>query len=140
MSEDAGVGVACTTRLAAGASGTIPLHVFSSITGTPAKPQFGANLSIGDQAACDVTANSGNRSNVLFTDGAVTVSGEPRPCVGDCGNDGSVAINELIIGVNIALGSRPIGDCPEFDANSSGMIEINELIQGVNNALNGCPA
>jgi len=59
-------------------------------------------------------------------------------CVGDCNGDGMVAINELIIGVNIALGSAPLSMCPSFDANGDGMVGINELITAVNNALNGC--
>ena len=60
-------------------------------------------------------------------------------CVGDCNGDGTVAINELILGVNIALGSLPVTECPEF-ANSQGNVDIAQLIKGVNNALNGCPA
>lgn len=65
--------------------------------------------------------------------------GEPT-CPGDCNGNGQVSINELIIGVNIALGNAPIADCPAFDANGSGDVGINELIQAVLSALNGCPA
>jgi hypothetical protein len=74
--------------------------------------------------------------------GALLASGpaQAQQCVGDCNGDGMVAINELIIGVNIALGSQPASACPSFDVNGDGMVTINELIQGVNNALNGCPA
>ena len=61
-------------------------------------------------------------------------------CVGDCSGDGQVLVNELITGVNIALGNQPVSTCPAFDADHSGMVEINELIAAVNNALNGCPA
>lgn len=61
-------------------------------------------------------------------------------CVGDCNNNGVVAINELITGVNIALGSQPVGNCLPFDSSGNGAVEINELITGVNNALNGCSA
>jgi len=65
----------------------------------------------------------------------------PTPsCVGDCDGTGMVAINELITGVNIALGSSPLSSCTAFDQNGDGMVGINELISGVNNALNGCPA
>ena len=60
-------------------------------------------------------------------------------CVGDCDDGGAVTINELITGVNIALGTQALGFCPLFDANADGMVGINELIAGVNNALNGCP-
>jgi hypothetical protein len=118
---------------------SIPLHVFSALGA--AKPQFAANLSIGDQAACDVTANSQNgRSNVLITDGVVTVSGTPPPvaCVGDCDGDHMVVISELITGVNIALGNSPISTCTAFDPNHDGMVAINELVAAVGNALNGC--
>jgi len=59
-------------------------------------------------------------------------------CVGDCNSDGSVAINELITGVNIALGSSPLSACPSIDADDDGEVGINELITAVNNALNGC--
>jgi cysteine-rich repeat protein len=60
--------------------------------------------------------------------------------VGDCNGNNEVAINELIVGVNIALQSAALETCASFDANDTGEVEINELIQGVSNALNGCPS
>jgi Cys-rich repeat protein len=60
-------------------------------------------------------------------------------CVGDCNNNGMVAINELVLGVNIALDSQSIDACPAFDCQGTGMVPINCLIQGVNNALDKCP-
>ena len=62
----------------------------------------------------------------------------PSTCPGDCNGDGSVAINELITGVNIALGSATLDACPAFDTNSDGAVAINELIAAVNAALGGC--
>lgn len=67
----------------------------------------------------------------------------PRPsaaqqCLGDCGGNNQVDINDLILGVNIALGIQPISVCPAFD-NGSGMVTIAVLIKAVNNALEGCP-
>ncbi len=59
-------------------------------------------------------------------------------CVGDCNADQSVGINELIMGVNIALGSTELSACPDFDADDSGTVEVSELIQAVNNALGSC--
>jgi hypothetical protein len=59
-------------------------------------------------------------------------------CVGDCDDSGEVAINELILGVNISLGSAQISQCLAFDSNDSGAVEINELIGGVNASLAGC--
>ncbi len=60
-------------------------------------------------------------------------------CVGDCNGDEEVAINELVTGVNIALGNADLTTCPEFDENRDGECAINELITAVNNALDGCP-
>jgi len=60
-------------------------------------------------------------------------------CTGDCNGDRLVAINELITGVTIALGSAPVSSCPSFDINGDGSVAINELIAAVNNALAGCP-
>ena len=49
-----------------------------------------------------------------------------------------VEINELILGVNIALGTADIGACPPFDTSGDGTVAIQELIAAVNNALGGC--
>ena len=70
---------------------------------------------------------------------ALASSRADAQCAGDCNGDGMVAINELIVGVNIALGSAPVSQCPSFDVNADGMVAINELIAAVNNALMGCP-
>jgi hypothetical protein len=122
-----------------GATGTVPMHVFSALDSS--KPQFSANLSMGDQSACDVSA-SGGSSTVAFDDGTFTISDvPPMGCAGDCNGDGEVTINELITGVNIALGSQPVSACPAFDVSpTDGEVAINELIAAVNNALGGCPS
>jgi hypothetical protein len=59
-------------------------------------------------------------------------------CVGDCGDDGEVTVDELITMVNIDLGSVAVSACLAGDADGDGSIAINEIITGVNNALNGC--
>jgi len=50
-----------------------------------------------------------------------------------------VTISDLILGVNIALGTQPPSACPAFQ-NAQGQVDIAQLIKGVNNALNACPA
>jgi len=112
------------------------------------------------ESHCHATDLGGGVVRGLCTGGAPTVptptltpsNGGPTPtntsgatptagaCIGDCNHDGQVAINELVIGVNIALGSFPLSQCPAFDTNHSGSVEINELVGGVNSALNGCAA
>jgi cysteine-rich repeat protein len=65
-------------------------------------------------------------------------AGARAQCVGDCNGDGQVLVNEMVIGVNIALGVAEASACPSFDVNGDGSVGINELITGVNNLLNGC--
>jgi len=59
-------------------------------------------------------------------------------CVGDCGGDGEVTVNEILSMVNIALGNAAVTACEAGDANQDGEITINEILAAVNNALNGC--
>jgi len=77
---------------------------------------------------------------VTTSDGAVQVTqAPPPPCVGDCNLDNDVAINELLTGVNIAIGSQSLAACASMDSDDSGTVAINEIVQAVNNALAGCP-
>ena len=75
---------------------------------------------------------------------AATICARPTPaqdaCTGDCDADGAVFVDEIVVGVNIALGVAQLAQCSAFDADDSDTVEVDELIQGVNNALNGCPA
>lgn len=69
-------------------------------------------------------------------------SGTPTPaglCTGDCDHDGRVTVDELVRGVNQALGRAELSTCAAFDANDDGNIRIDELVKGVNHALIGCP-
>jgi hypothetical protein len=61
-------------------------------------------------------------------------------CTGDCNDNGAVSINELVLGVNIALGSSALSACPAFDADGLGTVSVSELVAAVNNALRACPA
>jgi hypothetical protein len=64
----------------------------------------------------------------------------PEPiCAGDCNGDGTVAIGELIIAVNLALGGDPNSyRCTALCG--SEIPDISCLVRMVNNALGGCPA
>ncbi|MEO8603159.1 MAG: hypothetical protein ABI629_11340 [bacterium] len=65
-------------------------------------------------------------------------AGAAEGCAGDCDGDGTVAINELVQAVSIALGSTPPEQCGAADANGDGTVTIAELIGSVNAALGGC--
>ncbi len=76
---------------------------------------------------------------IVFTAVLLMSAGPSAACTGDCDGDGEVAINEVVRGVNIALGNALVGDCTQFDADGDGAVTINELIAAVANALNSCP-
>jgi hypothetical protein len=109
---------------------------------TAASPAIDA----GDQAVC-AAERVNNRDQRGFVRpgaghtqcsiGAYEADASAPACTGDCDDNGMVAINELILGVNIALGSLPVSACPAFE-NAQGMVDIAQLIKGVNNALGGC--
>ncbi len=67
-----------------------------------------------------------------------TATPTPIGCVGDCDGNGEVTVDEIIKGVNIALGNAALDTCPQFDVDGSGTVTINELIIAVNRALGGC--
>jgi hypothetical protein len=60
------------------------------------------------------------------------------PCVGDCGGDGQVTVDELVTMVNIALGNVSVSTCAAGDASADGAITVDEIITAVNAALAGC--
>jgi Ca2+-binding EF-hand superfamily protein len=60
-------------------------------------------------------------------------------CTADCNADGTVAINELLRAVNIALGEAPLASCERADRDENGDVGINELINGVSKGLMACP-
>jgi len=57
-------------------------------------------------------------------------------CIGDCEGTQTVAVNDLITLVNIALGTSQSSACPH--GIPSDTVTITLIIQAVNNALNGC--
>ncbi len=54
---------------------------------------------------------------------------------GDCDGDGRVSINELVVGVNILLGTTPLASCPAIDRDGNGRATVDELIVAVRHAL-----
>lgn len=62
----------------------------------------------------------------------------PPRCAGDCDGRNGVEIHELLVGVNIALGSADLAACPVFDRDDSGGVEVAELIAAVQASLSVC--
>ena len=86
-------------------------------------------------AAADPMVQKALQDNLLPTP---TPTQTPGGCVGDCDSSGEVTIDEVIKGVNIALGNATVDTCRQFDVDGSGTVTINELIVAVNNVLSGC--
>ena len=61
-------------------------------------------------------------------------------CTSDCDDDGTVTVSELVVGVQIALGSLGPDRCTAADEDGDGQVLIAELVSGVEAALNGCGA
>ena len=60
-------------------------------------------------------------------------------CTGDCDGNGTVAINELVLAVNIALSGSSAGTCAAAVCEEGTLsITINCLVAAVKNALEGC--
>jgi hypothetical protein len=67
-----------------------------------------------------------------------TVTATPGSCTGDCDGSGNVTVDEIVRGVNIALGDRPVEDCPAFDRDGDGVVTVDEIVEAIGNALAGC--
>lgn len=59
-------------------------------------------------------------------------------CTGDCDGDLLVTVNELVTGINIALGNLAVGDCRAFDTNVDGVVTVDEIVSAQRGALEGC--
>jgi YVTN family beta-propeller protein len=63
----------------------------------------------------------------------------PAPCLGDCNGDNRVSIDEIIMAVNIALGTVSIETCRPCDGDMDGLVTVEELVKAVANAVGACP-
>jgi len=54
-------------------------------------------------------------------------------CRGDCNGDGAVTIDELVLGIAIAMGEESTTNCPAFSVTS-----VSSIVTAVTNSLDGC--
>ena len=102
----------------------------------PTAPPTKSATPTGIVPTAGATATAATTATVRSTvapSGTATLS-----CAGDCNGDGKVTINELIIGVNIVLGTQPLLACPSFDSHQTGQVTISDLVVAVNHVLLGC--
>jgi hypothetical protein len=63
----------------------------------------------------------------------------PLACPGDCGLDGTIAVNELVTAVGVSLGSNSLAVCVPADASGDGAVTVDELIRATRYMLDRCP-
>jgi hypothetical protein len=57
------------------------------------------------------------------------------PPAGDCDSDEKVSIDELLTGVDMALGMKSMDECRRMDADENGAVGIDELVEAVEAAI-----
>jgi hypothetical protein len=70
----------------------------------------------------------------------VPVVATPLPCPGDCQGDQRVTLEDLLVGINLALGVQPPSACINFDIDKSESVTVDEIVAAIDAALNGCPS
>lgn len=91
------------------------------------------DIGFGDEAVASPTPTT-------TTTPSPSPTSEAPACVGDCNGDGLVTVDEIIVGVNIALGQANTTQCPSFDTDANAMVTVDELVRAIGNGLNGCTA
>lgn len=61
-------------------------------------------------------------------------------CAGDCNGSNDVTVDELIVMVNVALGSAQLTICTAADSNRDAQVTVDEILAAVSVALRGCLA
>ena len=129
------------TATATSTTNVTPAATSTSTPNITATPSATATISATPPNTSTATASAtpSNSPTLSATPlSTATATATALACVGDCDGNGKVAVNELVGGVNIALGSAPLENCPSFDRNQNGSVSISELIAAVNAALRGC--
>lgn len=85
-------------------------------------------------------ATGSQRSSVINSDGHARGIVITPVCPGDCNGDEMVSIDELITGVNMALGQSPPEACSAFDVNFDAEVTVDEIITALTRSLLGCAA
>jgi hypothetical protein len=63
----------------------------------------------------------------------------PESCRGDCDGDAMVTVDELLTGVNVVLGVRPIDDCRALLPTKDAIVAtVADVVKAINAALGGC--
>jgi hypothetical protein len=98
----------------------------------------GAFTLVGLETVGDIAATAQQFASGTLPD--PSQCGVSTGCAGDCGGDGTVTVDEIIILVNIILGSADASACPDGIVPPGSTVDVTLAIRAVNNALGSCPA
>lgn len=110
----------------------------TEVAPTPTEPIF--------LATPTQTPTQGEPSPSYSATPGITPTATPTPttpvtgpgCPGDCNDDGEVTIDDIVLIVNIALGTISVQACPSADRDHDHNITIEDIISAVALALQGC--
>jgi cytochrome c peroxidase len=107
---------------------------------SPARGQFIIHFDLTEKQRADILAFLDALTDQEFiTNPRFADPFQPLACPGDCGLDGTVAVNELVTAVGISLGSNSLAVCVPADTSGDGAVTVDELIRATRNMLDGCP-
>lgn len=66
------------------------------------------------------------------------IPSSPDVCVGDCNGDRKVTVDEIVLGVNLVVGTAALSSCGVFDADGKAEVTIDDLVHGIRLLLAGC--
>jgi sugar lactone lactonase YvrE len=87
---------------------------------------------------CSVPSGIGPVFAALAVTLLVTAS-PAAACTGDCDGSGTVTVDEILLGVNVALGEESVARCSVFDSDIDTQVTVDELLSSVSSGLQGCP-
>ena len=110
-------------------------------TDTPtqtASPSATGTSSLAQTATATTTLTAtATVSSTVGVSPTATPTPAPVPCVGDCSGVGTVAIDDIIVLVNIVLGTAQASACPHGIPTGTS-VDVSLIIRAVDHALSGC--
>lgn len=95
---------------------------------------WGLDRTAQEAGMAERSTRTDNGLDVSFVDLGFHYAG-PILLPGDCNEDGNVTVDELVLGLEIALDRAPLSACPALDRDRDGQVSIDELITAIDVAL-----
>jgi hypothetical protein len=111
--------------------------VTASFTPTPRATPSATHSPVPTDTATPIATTTGAQTQTATATATATASAAGR-CDGDCDGNGIVTVDEIVRGVNIALGTQATELCAALDRDGSGTVTVDELVRAIQNALRGC--